>query len=100
MSAWPAIVFGWPAVLLALVLSVLGIARLKPAYVAGGAALAIPFSFYLTGTPRFWWMGLGIPLLLIGAAIAVKYRRAEIAWTLLVPAVAAVGWLAVIVIGE
>ena len=69
---WPALVFGWPAILLAVVLSVMGILRRKPVWLAVAATVVIPFSFYLAGSPRFRWIGLAIPLnrvLLVSAGI-------------------------------
>ncbi len=97
---WPAVVFGWPAILLALALSVLGITKRKPAIIAASAIIATPFSLYLGGGPRFGWLGFMIPVLLLGANVAVRYRRVEIAWLLLVPTVAVLGWVASLVIRE
>ncbi len=97
---WPAVVFGWPAILLALVLSVMGVAKRSPLPLVVAAVIATPFSFFLGGSPRFGWLGFMIPALLIGASIAVRYRRVEIAWLLLVPIVVVLGWVASIVLGE
>ena len=97
---WPAVVFGWPAILLALVLSVLGISKRIPGLLAFAAIIATPFSLFLGGSPRFGWLGFMIPVLLIGASVAVRYRRIEIAWLLLVPVVAVLGWVASIVMWE
>ena len=98
MRWWPALVFGWPAILLAIVLSVWGIARRRPAGLYVAAVIAAPFSLYLGGTPRVGWLGLIIPVLLLGAGMAVRYRRVEIAWLLLMPVVVIVGWVASLVI--
>ncbi len=97
---WPAVVFGWPAILLALVLSVLGISKRIPGLLAVAAVIATPFSLFLGGGPRFGWLGFMIPVLLLGASVAVRYRRVEIAWLLLLPIVAVLGWVASIVMGE
>ncbi len=97
---WPAVVFGWPSILLALVLSVIGIAKKSPLLLVVSAVVATPFSLYLGGSPRFGWLGFIIPVLLLGASVAVRYRRVEIAWLLLVPIVAVLGWVATIVMGE
>ncbi len=100
MTWWPAVVFGWPAILLALVLSVAGIAKRMPLLLAAAAVIAAPFSLYLAGSPRIGWIGLGIPLLLAAAGVAVHYRRPQIAWPLLVPVVALIGWVASLVIRQ
>ena len=97
---WPAIVFGWPIVLSAIVLSVLGIIKRIPLLLVVSAVILAPFSLYLGGSPRVGWLGFMIPVLLLGASVAVRYRRAEIAWLLLVPVVAVLGWVAGIVMGE
>ena len=100
LNWWPALLFGWPAILLAIVLSVLGITKRSPSVLAASAIIATPFSLYLGGSPRVGWLGFIIPVLLVGASVAVRYRRVEIAWLLLVPIVAIVGWVASIVMGE
>jgi hypothetical protein len=97
---WPAVVFGWPPVLLAVVLSVLSIRNKRPALLATAAVIVTPFSLYLGGTPRIGLFGFMIPVLLVGAAVAVRYRQAEIAWMFLVPVVAIVSWVANLVIGQ
>ena len=97
---WPAVVFGWPVVLLAIVLSVLGIIKRLPLLLVVSAVLVAPFSLYLGGSPRIGWLGFMIPVLLIGASVAIRYRRMEIAWSLLVPIVAVLAWVASIVMGE
>jgi hypothetical protein len=97
---WPAIVFGWPVVLLAIVLSVLGIIKTIPLLLVVSAVLLAPFSLYLGGSPRVGWLGFMIPVLLLGVSVAVRYRRVEIAWLLLVPVVTVLGWVASIVMGE
>lgn len=100
MSWWPAIVFGWPAILLAIVLSVLGIIKRRQALLIASAIVATPFSFYLGGSPRIAWMGLMIPVLLIGAGIAVRFQKVRMAWLLLVPVLAVVSWVAALVLSE
>ena len=71
LQLWPAILFGWPAILAAFALSVAGVMRRRYKWLAIATILAVPFSFYLAGTPRFGWLGLTIPVLLGGASIAV-----------------------------
>ncbi len=100
MNWWPAVVFGWPSILLAIVLSVIGVAKRSPLLLVVSAVIASPFSLYLGGSPRVGWLGFMIPVLLLGASIAVRYRRVEIAWLLLVPIVVVVGWVASLVMGE
>ncbi len=100
LTWWPAYVFGWPAILLAIVLSALGVIKKSPAVLAASAVIATPFSIFLGGNPRFGWLGFMIPVLLLGASVAVRYRRVEVAWLLLVPVMVVVGWVASLVIGQ
>ncbi len=97
---WPAVVFGWPAIILALVLSVAGVIRKKPIWLYVAAVIVIPFTFYLFGSPRIGPAGLTIPLLLAGAGIAVRRGRYDLAWLLLAPFAGVIAWLAIIVLGE
>jgi hypothetical protein len=81
---WPAVVFGWPAIILPVVLAVTGAASGKPKLGLVSAALALPFSFYLTGAAN--WMtlaGPSIPLALVGSAYAVHRNVLWVAWSLL-----------------
>ncbi len=100
LQAWPAIVFGWPAVLLALVLSAAGITRNKPVFLVAAAAIVTPFSLYLAANPGIGRIGLAIPLLLIGAGVAVHYRQTAVTWSLFTPVVVAMAWLAIVVMRQ
>ena len=99
MELWP-ILLGWPAILVSLVLSVVGIVRRSPAWLIISAIVVVPLAFYLFGTPRFWWAGLLCPVLLVGASIAIRRSRPGLAWSLFVPFVGFFGWLAVIVMSD
>jgi len=99
-SFWPALLFGWPALIVALLLSAAGIIRNKPIWLGVAAVVVIPFSFYLAGSPRFGWMGLAMPLFLVGAAISVRFCKVWLAWSLLAPFTAISSWLAFVVISQ
>ena len=97
---WPMVVFGWPAIVLALSLSVAGIVRKRPIWLYVAAIIVIPFTFYLFGSPRIGLAALMIPLLLAGAGIAVRRGRFDLAWLLLAPFVGLIAWLAFVVLSE
>jgi len=97
---WVAVVFGWPAIVLALLLSATGIARGKPLFLGVAVAIMMPFCLYLAATPRGFWIGVAVPFLLLSAAFAVRRRRSEIAWCLFAPVVAAFFWLAMVVMQQ
>ena len=96
----PVVLFGWPAILIALVLCVTGIVRAKPKWVVVAAVVIIPISLYLAATPRFRWVALVFPMLLIGASIAVGRSHQWLAWTLFFPVAGFFRWLSVIVMSE
>ncbi len=100
LEMWPAILFGWPAILAALGLAVTGILHSKPGRPLVGAILVLPISLYLAGSPRFGWLGVSVPLLLSGASIAIYFQHSSVAWLLLVPFVGTFGWLAIAAIGH
>ncbi len=96
---WPALMFGWPAIGLALVLAVTGTALRKPVLIFVSIAPVLPFSLYLAGAQN--WMafaGLWVPIALIGSAYAVRRRALWISWGLLTSVVAVLVSIAVIVI--
>ena len=99
-EAWPAIVFGWPAILVSISLSITGIVRQRPKWLVVAACVALPFSLYLAGSPAFRWFGLATPFLLVGSSIATNYDKTRIAWSLLGPYVGGIGWLAIVVMSE
>ena len=99
LNWWPA-VFGWPAVVVSLVLAAAAIVSRIPALLLVSALLAAPFSLYLSGAEN--WMAFGgpaIPPALMAGAYAVKRGRTFLAWCSLAPFVGIAGWLAVQVVG-
>ncbi len=100
LQMWPAILFGWPAILVSIALSIMGIVRGRPKWLVVAAFVALPFSLYLAGSPAFGWLGLSIPLLLAGASVASRYDQPMVAWSLLAPFVGVSGWLAIVVMTE
>jgi len=94
------LIFGWPAIVLALVLGVTGLLQKKHSFLIAGAVISIPFFLYLAATPRFKWFALVFPLLLFGASIAVRRSNSWLAWSLFIPVAGFVGWLATIVLKQ
>ena len=99
LTLWP-ILLGWPAILVSLALSVMGIVLGRSAWLIVAAIIVVPFSLYLFGTPRFVWIALLLPVLLFGASIAIRRSLPLLAWSLFIPFVGFFGWLALIVMSE
>ena len=76
------LLFGFPAVIVSLLVSVIGVWKEKYWLVIIGALLFIPFSYYLFGVSY----GFFLPLFQIGSAVAVRAKRKIWAWVLLLPA--------------
>ncbi len=96
LDYWP-MLLGWPAIVLALVLAITGIARDRSALLVTAAILITPMSLYVAAAPRFGIAILILPLLLVGAAAAVRRSSRNIAWLALFPVVSFYGWLALMV---
>jgi hypothetical protein len=77
------IVFGWPAIMTAILLSVAGVWRKKPGLLIASAMVSVPFTYYVSN-------GFRSPLILLpvfelGAAYALARQVNKIAWLLIAP---------------
>jgi hypothetical protein len=92
---WAATVFGWPAIVAAILASLAGLTLRRSWLVWCGALLALPFMLYVIATPRFWPLAaFAAPSHVLAAAAAAR-RRWGLAWLLFVVtpvAVAAVAY--------
>jgi len=88
------VLFGWPVIILSVLVLVTGTLFKRAVWVLAGAILTLPFALYMGATPRFRLVGLFLPLLLLAAAYAVQRERRWLAWLLLLPHVAFAAWLA------
>ena len=98
---WPAVVFGWPAVVVSLLLATAGIVSKKPFLLVVSAVLAAPFSFYLSGAQN--WMAFAGPAILVSllaGAYTVKRGLLWVAWCSLALFASVALVLAVIVLQE
>jgi hypothetical protein len=86
-------IFGFPAVFLSLLVSVIGVLKEKVWLVIIGAVLFVPFSYYLSGAPGLAGLPILLPGFQVGSAIAVREKSKLWAWLLLVPALFAALWV-------
>ena len=82
---WVLIIFGWPAILLSLVTSVIGVLKKWPWIVMTAGVVAMPFSLYFSGYAIFYYTPFLLPFFLFGAAWAVRAKRKILPWILLIP---------------
>lgn len=83
-----AVLLGWPAACLSLVLAIVGIAAARWRLVALAGIAAAPFALYLSATPRFRMAAPVALVLFTGAAAAVARGWRAVAVVLLAPIVA------------
>jgi hypothetical protein len=91
-------IFGFPAAILSLLLSVIGVLTEKFWLVIIGAALFIPFSYYLSGSPGLAGLPILLPGFQVGSAVAIREKSKLWAWLLLVPALLTVLWVGSVVL--
>lgn len=76
---------GWPAILVTVVLAVYGLIKNNYRFLLGAAILAVPFSWFLSGFPLVRSPIFLMPVLIFGAAWAMRYEREMLAWMLAIP---------------
>ena len=76
---WPAVAFGWPAVVVSMVLAIAGIVAKKPFLLVVSAVLTAPLSYYLSRAQS--WIAFAGPTILAGA-YTVKRGLFWVAWCL------------------
>ena len=76
---WPALVFGWPGPILAILLSVIGVVTGKRGWLVVAAFVLVLFALYLGANPRTRWLFL-LPLVPSLGAIAIARRASLLAW--------------------
>jgi hypothetical protein len=99
MAWWPALVFGWPGPILAVIFCVVGIVRAKVAWLIAAAVVLVPLSLYLGLNPRVQW-GLALPVLPLVAAAAISRGSTPVAWLSLLLLTGTILWLASVVFGD
>ena len=98
--SWGAVVFGWPFIGVAVVLFGVGLLRRHSSFVLLGSFFAAPSCLYLTGTPRFWYIGLSVWLSKITAAWALARGWTTTAALLVIPFVGLASFLAWLVMTQ
>lgn len=91
------IIFGWPAIITSILLSVAGVWLKRPALLIAAGIVCIPFTYYLSGirTPA-----VVLPLFQFGSAYAITRQKNVLAWLLLAPLVVIAVLLAYLVLTQ
>ncbi len=77
------IIFGWPAVITSILLSIAGIKLKKPALLIASGIICIPFTYYISN--GFRNPAALLPLFQFASAYALTRDRQLIAWLLITP---------------
>jgi hypothetical protein len=77
------IIFGWPFIIVSLLLAVIGMLTKRPGLLVAGAVFFIPPAWSLRGFPILRWAVILLPALIVSAALYVKKGKLTFAWILL-----------------
>jgi len=77
------IIFGWPAVITSILLSIAGVMLKKPALLVASGIVCIPFTYYISN--GFRNPAAFLPLFQFASVYAITRQRNLIAWLLITP---------------
>ena len=95
-----AVLFGWPAVVLSLALTLTGIAVGRWRVALVGTLIGSPFLLYLFGSPRIGWLSLLVGGLYLGSAQAVARSHRALAFAMATPFVVLASFIAWLVLSQ
>ena len=76
---------GWPAIVISVVLTGIGLFRNDYRFLVASALLAFPFSWFLSGFPMVRSPAFLMPVFVFGSAWAMRRGREMLAWILAIP---------------
>ena len=79
------LLFGWPAILVTVILAIIGLIRNNFRYLLAAAILAFPFAWFLSGFPIIRSPVFLLPLFLFASAYLMYRGREMLAWILAIP---------------
>lgn len=91
-------IFGWPAIITSILLSIAGVWLKKPAFLVAAGIVGLPFAAYMTAGYRV--PGLLMSFFQFGSAYAVNRQRAGIAWLLVTPMIIFAAMIAYVVLTQ
>jgi hypothetical protein len=91
---WPALVMGWPAVGVSLIVFATGLFSQRPGLVLAGSVISTPFCLYVSAYPSIRLWGLAVLGLNFLSAWASRRGRPIVAGTLVLPFVVLAGTIA------
>ena len=91
------IIFGWPAIITSILLSIAGVWMKKPGLLVAAGIVCIPFTYYLSG---YRAPAVILPFFQFGSAYAITRQQNLLAWLLIVPLIVIAVVLAYIVLTQ
>ena len=91
------IIFGWPAIIASILLSIAGVWLKKPAFLIAAGVVCIPFTYYLSG---YRLPAVVLPFFQFGSAYAITRQKSLLAWLLIVPLIVVAVVLAYVVLTQ
>jgi hypothetical protein len=91
-------VFGWPAIIVSLLLSIAGVWLKKPALLVAAGIVGTPFALYMS--VGYHTPALAFTLFQFGSAFAVKRQKILFAWVLIAPMIVFAAMLAYVVLTQ
>lgn len=85
MEVLSGILFGWPAIIVAMILAAVGLWRRDFRFLVAAAILSGPFSWFLSGFPHIKSPVFLLPLTVFASAFAMFRQREMLAWFLALP---------------
>ena len=98
LDALVIILFGWPAIITSILLSLAGLLTKKPNLLLIAGVICIPFTYYLSG--GFRSPAVILPLFQFGSAFAIRRHQMRLAWLLIAPLLIVSIWLASVVLTQ
>jgi hypothetical protein len=95
-----AVMLGWPAVLMSIVLVFFGIARRRVRVAVVGGVVALLFLLYLFASPRVGWLSLVVGAVCLGSSLAVARSHRGLAVAMAMPFAALAGFVGWIVLNQ
>lgn len=92
------IIFGWPAIITSILLSIAGVWFKKPGLLIASGVVCMPFTYYVSN--GFRTPVLLLPLFQFGSAYAVRRQKDLIAWVLIAPIIVIAVFLAYAVLTQ
>ena len=92
------IIFGWPAIITAILLSIIGVVLKRPVMLVIAGVVSLPFTYYISNGLRN--PAVSLPLFQFASAFAISRQRNVLAWLMISPLIVIATMLAYAVLTQ